>query len=70
MTKRLLLEGAINVPSRTTDLSTALVAVVGHSEDVSVRRLRMLEERGLDVAEPTGDLQVSLGWKFALILKN
>ena len=44
--------------------------IVGHSEDVPVRRLGMVVERGLDLAEPARNLQLPLVSHAALISED
>ena len=46
--------------------------IVGDPEDVSVRRFWMIVKRGLDLAEPSADLELTLGRQDALgsITKN
>ena len=48
------------VKAAVTDESSPFAPVVGHPENVPVRRLGMIEEGGLDPPEPARNLQLSL----------
>ena len=62
-------------PRRTSNRTfknsrSPLAPVVGHPEDVPVRGLGMVEERGLDPPEPARDLQLPLVPHAALISED
>ena len=65
-----LLETAVYVPARPAHVGAALAPVVGHAEDVSVRRLGVVVERGLDVSEPAADGEVQLWGEVVLLLED
>ena len=65
-----LLETAVNVPARPTHICAALAPVIGDPEDVSVRRLWVIVECGLYLAEPSTHSQVELRGDMMLVFEH